>query len=491
MSDMDPRKKADADTGSLEEAPTVVRSPSSASTESLPEVDLGEAATQVRSSSLAAPDPSAPLSEAVSTTPGNTLVGRYTVLNPLGRGGMGDVVAAYDSRLDRRVALKLLRRELDCSQSQRDLETRMLREAQAMARLSHPNVVAIYDVGTLEDGSIFIAMEMVEGQTLRRWCEQAPRSWREILTAYLDAARGLAAAHEAGLVHRDFKPENVLVGKDGRVRVTDFGLARAESSQVSADATPPDSSSTVTLPQGALDSPLTLHGTLLGTPRYMAPELLRAGPADVRSDLFAFCVALYEALYRQHPFTGATQAESTRAQLEGRANPPPPNSDIPAFVARPLLQGLHAEPSRRPASMLGLIAALEHDPEVRRRARRRRVALSALMTGLAALALWGWLLRQEGEPGCAHLERRLAGTWDEEVKQQVRKAFLDTRLPYAQDTFTRMSALLDGYAGTWVKMRTEACEATLNQEPSPRDPAVLEVYCLERRRGQLRTLTEL
>ncbi len=495
MSDTEPRNEAGADTGSIEEAPTVVRSPSPVSAQGVPEFDLDNAATQVRSHlSGSAPDasvPAAPLSEPVSTAPGNTLVGRYTVLNPLGRGGMGEVVAAYDSRLDRRVALKLLRRELDSSQSQRDLETRMLREAQAMARLSHPNVVAIYDVGMLEDGAIFIAMEMVEGQTLRHWCEQAPRSWREILSAYQDAARGLAAAHEAGLVHRDFKPENVLVGKDGRVRVTDFGLARAESSQVPTDAAPADPSSAVALPPGALDSPLTLQGTLLGTPRYMAPELLRAGPADARSDLFAFCVALYEALYRKHPFTGATQAESTRAQLEGRAHPPPPGSDVPAWVARTLLQGLRAEPSQRPASMLELVSALEEDLEARRRARKHRVGLVALVAGLAALALWGQVLHQEGEPGCAHLERRLAGTWDEAVKAQVRKAFLDTRLPYAQDTFMRMSALLDGYAGTWVKMRTEACEATLNQEPSHRDPAVLELHCLERRRVQLRALTEL
>lgn len=235
MSNKEPREKSASGPDAVEESPTLVRSQASLSPDPARELDfLGEAPTQVRSH--ASPQPSRVLSDApapsaapISPTPGRTLAGRYTVLNPLGRGGMGEVVAAYDSRLDRRVALKLLRRELDSSQSQRDLEARMLREAQAMARLSHPNVVAIYDVGTLEDGAIFIAMEMVEGQTLRRWLEQAPRTWREVLATYLDAARGLAAAHAAGLVHRDFKPENVLVGTDGRVRVMDFGLARAES----------------------------------------------------------------------------------------------------------------------------------------------------------------------------------------------------------------------------------------------------------------------
>ncbi|QRK08492.1 serine/threonine protein kinase [Archangium violaceum] len=492
MKDMEPRAKEESGTGAMEEEPTLVRSLSSPPPETREDLEqLGNAATQVRSlaprpfrePTSSTPRATGPLPRA----PGNTLAGRYTVLNPLGRGGMGEVVAAYDSRLDRRVALKLLRREWDTGQSQDDLEARMLREAQAMARLSHPNVVAIYDVGTLEDGSIFIAMEMVEGQTLRRWCEQAPRTWREILTVYLAAARGLAAAHEAGLVHRDFKPENVLVGNDGRVRVTDFGLARAESSPpLAAPSTPP-----LQLPQGALDSPLTLQGTLLGTPRYMAPELLRAGSADARSDLFAFCVALYEALYQQHPFSGATQAESIQAQLEGRVKPPPEETEVPAWVANTLLQGLRADPSRRPASMEKLVAALADDPEARRRSRRRAMAVTALVTGLTALTLWSWFPLGAQESACAHLERRLTGTWDDTVKARMKQAFLDTRLPYARDTFTRVSALLDGYAGTWVRMRTEACEVGQEQELSPQDPLVLQVYCLERRRGQLRALTEV
>ncbi|HEX8433720.1 serine/threonine-protein kinase [Archangium sp.] len=493
MSTKEPREESASGPDVREESPTLVRSQASLSPEPAQELDfLGEAPTQVRSP--ASPPPSQVLSDApppsaepISPTPGRTLAGRYTVLNPLGRGGMGEVVAAYDSRLDRRVALKLLRRELDSSQSQRDLEARMLREAQAMARLSHPHVVAIYDVGTLEDGSIFIAMEMVEGQTLRRWLEQAPRTWREILATYLDAARGLAAAHAAGLVHRDFKPENVLVGTDGRVRVMDFGLARAESTPV--PGAPVDLS--LVLKPGALENPLTQQDTLLGTPRYMAPEVLRAGVADARSDLFAFCVALYEALYRQHPFSGATHAESSQAQLEARVKPPPPQSEVPAWVARTLLQGLKADPAQRPASMVELVSALEEDPEVRRHARRRLVTLTALVAGVAGLAVWSMVLRQREEPGCAHLERRLVGTWDETVKARMRKAFLGTQLPYAQDTFTRVSTLLDGYTGTWTQMRTEACEATQDRETSPRDPAVLQVFCLERRRSQLRSLTEL
>ncbi len=182
-----------------------------------PQPGLGEAPTW----------PSAPKDAAAGVlAPGRLLAGRYTVLDFLGQGGMGVVVAAYDSRLDRRVALKLLRPGGKRLLGGGDEQARLVREAQAMAQLSHPHVVAVYDSGTLEDGSLFIAMEYVEGQTLRQWCTRQPRSWRQVLEAYLAAGRGLAAAHAAGLIHRDFKPDNVLVGQDGRVRVTDFGLAR-------------------------------------------------------------------------------------------------------------------------------------------------------------------------------------------------------------------------------------------------------------------------
>lgn len=493
MKDEKPRALGDADASAPEEDATLVRSQVPLPARTLLYVDPtgdGNAATQVRSPlpfrDSAPSGPRAP--GPVSIAPGQTLVGRYTVLTRLGSGGMGEVVAAYDSRLDRRVALKLLRYERDAGQSQHDLETRMLREAQAMARLSHPNVVAIYDVGTLEDGAIFLAMEMVEGQTLRGWCEKAPRTWREILTVYLEAGRGLAAAHEAGLIHRDFKPENVLVGNDGRVRVTDFGLARADGSP------PPETpaKTPLPLPPGALDSPLTLQGTLLGTPRYMAPELLRAEPADARSDVFAFCVALYEALYQQHPFSRGTQAESKQAQLEGRVKPLPADTQVPAWVAETLLPGLRADPAQRPGSMQKLVAALEDDPEARRRVRRRNLGLTALVAGLAGLTLWSWFQLGHREPPCAHVERRLAGTWDDAVKARMKQAFLGTGLPYAQDTFTRVSALLDGYAGTWVRMRTEACAVARGQDTArAQEPSVLEVACLERRRGQMKALTEL
>ncbi|MFY0574058.1 protein kinase domain-containing protein [Cystobacter fuscus] len=230
-----------------------------------------------------------------------------------------------------------------------------------------------------------------------------------------------------------------------------------------------------------------MQGTLLGTPRYMAPELLRGEAADARSDVFAFCVALYEALYGQHPFTGATQAESIQNQREGRARPPPMNSPVPTWVERPLMQGLRADPTQRPESMRALVAELEDDPEVRRRLRRRVVLVAALMSTLSALIVGGVLMRTEPQSQCARMERRLHGVWDLGMRWRVRQAILNTHLPYAQESFTRVSKLLDGYSAQWVKLRGEVCGKGAEQPP----PAWVArgTECMERRREQLRVLT--
>jgi tRNA A-37 threonylcarbamoyl transferase component Bud32 len=215
--------------------------------------------------------------EVESLEPGMS-IGRYVVVKAVGAGAMGSVYAAYDPDLDRRVALKLLRSRSDSE----ELRSRLLREAKAMARLSHPSVITVHDVGEYSN-RLFIAMEFIEGGTLRDWLARNGPKWREALQILVRAGRGLAAAHAAGLVHRDFKPDNVLVGHDGRVRVTDFGLARG----IGEDDVEPPSGATAHDP---LDATITRTGALVGTPAYMAPERFGGAAADARADMFSFCV---------------------------------------------------------------------------------------------------------------------------------------------------------------------------------------------------------
>ncbi|MBN1208161.1 MAG: serine/threonine protein kinase [Myxococcaceae bacterium] len=508
MSGPEQDPKAGPSSGSTGALPTVVQAPGA-------EEGDWAAPTRVRQGGpptieegapvLSAEEPSGLRDLPRSLLPGHTLAGRYTVLDKLGQGGMGVVLAAYDSRLDRRVALKLLRPSLKVEGEEGE-EARLVREAQAMARLSHPNVVAVYDAGTLEDGSLFIAMEHIQGQTLRRWNKREPRSWRQVLEAYVAAGRGLAAAHAAGLIHRDFKADNVLLGQDGRVRVTDFGLARAQGAMDSQGKAPaavqqepiplPEPSAAMDLmvtarPSGSWSSVLTLPGMFMGTPAYMAPELFRGLSADVRTDLFAFCASLYEALFGQLPFRGSSPTELTRAQLEGKAVSPPDSADVPAWVTRTVLWGLNPDPDKRPASMEPLLAALSDDPEVKRRALLRRGGVALAMAGLAGLALWGWVRQEAPAAGCSQVQRQLDGVWDSQVRARVEQALLGTELSYARDTFTRVAAVLDGYAGAWVRQRTEVCELVRQQSVQPQGLAVRREYCLERRRSQLRALTEL
>ncbi|MBP9087822.1 MAG: protein kinase [Kofleriaceae bacterium] len=315
-------------------------------------------------------------------------VGRYLVLGTLGIGGMGVVFTAYDPQLDRKVALKLLRaavgagpgnganeRTLEARLDAQHARTRLRREAQAIARLSHPHVVAVYDVGTTDDGDVYIAMEFVEGQNLSVWLRAWARPWRDIIDVFLQAGRGLAAAHDVGLLHRDFKPDNVLVGEHGRVRVGDFGLARSV-------LTPDDAQTHVSV-VSPLHASLTATGTVLGTPRYMPPEQLTGQPIDGRSDQFSFCVALYEALFGQHPLPGNTAV----SMLEQRARAAvPADGQVPPPIVRAILRGLEPDPSKRFASMQVLLAEITPDAPRRRWAPVAAALAGVLVIGGVALA---------------------------------------------------------------------------------------------------------
>lgn len=279
-------------------------------------------------------------------------LGRYLVLGTLGKGAMGTVLRAFDEMLDRQVALKVLHQDLD------ELQTsRLVREAQALAKVSHPNVVQVYEVGSV-DGQAFVTMELVEGQTLREWMRQEPRpGWRDVVDVFRQLGAGLAAVHERGLVHRDFKPGNAIIDAQGRARVVDFGLARMTG--LSEDSSSWARLRTDRQPAVPLDSVLTRTGALMGTPAYMSPELLSGHEADALSDQYSFCVSLYEVLYGERPYAD----ESLQALLDNasgnRMQVPPLKASIPKHLRSALRRGLSADPASRFPSMRALLIALE------------------------------------------------------------------------------------------------------------------------------------
>ena len=419
--------------------------------------------------------------------PRGTTVGRFVLMDLLGEGGMGVVYKAYDPELDRRVAVKLLR-----AARSDQTRTRFLREAQALARVSHPNIVSVYDVGTFE-GDVFIAMELVEGKTLRHWLREDKPPRARVLPVLIAAGRGLAAAHRSGLIHRDFKPDNLIVGSDGRGRVLDFGLARLKDAEQTAEhnrapEAPPPDPDLGTSGERLLASPLTRAGTVMGTPSYMAPEQIRGEEFTERTDQFAFCVVLHEALFGQRPFVGDSLEAIEEAVLAGRISAPPKEAHAPARLRALVLRGLATDPTARWPSMEALLAELERDS----RAAFRRAAVTASLVALAGLAAFGFT-RQRGQSVrlCAGAEQKLAGVWDAPAKEKVRAAFIATGRSYAADTFRRVERVLDDYAGAWSGMRREACEATHvlgEQSPQVLD---LRVRCLDRRLDEMGALVTL
>ncbi|MBL9100663.1 MAG: serine/threonine protein kinase [Myxococcales bacterium] len=273
-------------------------------------------------------------------------VDRFVLLEKFGEGGMGVVYAAQDPRLERRIALKLVHAERGSGPRG---EARLLREAKAMARLSHPNVVQIHEVVEWE-GRVFIAMELVRGRTLAAWLAQSSRGWREVVAVFTAAGRGLAAAHAAGVVHRDFKPENVLVGEDGHVRVTDFGLA------IGLRSTDDGTTSEAAASDGTTRS--SSSGAFAGTPAYMAPELFLGRPATAASDQFSFCVALYHALHGVRLFAGDERAALIQSVIVGR-RVEPQRSNVPRQIHRALVRGLASVPEKRFPTLDALLAASE------------------------------------------------------------------------------------------------------------------------------------
>jgi eukaryotic-like serine/threonine-protein kinase len=408
---------------------------------------------------------------------------RFVVLRRLGVGGMGVVLAAYDPDLDRKVALKLLKPELRLYSGSSG-EARLVREAQAMARLSHPNVLPVYDVGTFE-GQVFLAIELVEGETLAAWLARSPRTWREIRSMFLAAGEGLAAAHAAGILHRDFKPANVLVGTDGRVRVADFGIARPLDSRSEPVTTESGRNLRLASALASANLRLTGHGAVVGTPSYLAPELVRGQEGTEQADQFSFAVALWEALFGVLPF-----GEGPPRELAKRIESAPPTvgereGAVPAWLRRIVERGLAADPAARYPSLRAMLDDLAID----RSARHRRRLLAAGGGLLAVLAAVGtWQLQRSRTDLCSGASERLGSAWDRAAKGRVQAALMATGKPYAAAAVAGVSRALDGYANSWRAGFREACEATRLRGEQSEELLDLRMRCLERRRRELSEL---
>jgi len=355
-------------------------------------------------------------------------IGRFRVLSRVGSGGAGVVYSAWDPKLERRVAVKVLRGAHD----PREVE----REAKLLAKLSHPNVVAVYDVGE-HDGGAFLAMEFVDGKTL---LEHDAGEWEDVLALLVQAAAGLQAAHDVGVVHGDVKPSNILVGTDGRLRVTDFGTAHAG------------------------------EGQLLGaTPAYMAPEQARGEAATVLSDQFSLCATAFEQFYGVRPFPGGSADEVRAALLEGRRREPPTPGRIPRWLRESLERGLSLEPAQRHADLAALLAAW------RRGSRSNRGTLTVGVLALATVAAAAVSQSGAEVDPCAEAQDRIASLWSPQRRRTLSDTFKSHGQAFAERTWTRVESEIDGHVEELQGVLTQAC-ALPNEEASLR-----RRLCVERR----------
>jgi tetratricopeptide (TPR) repeat protein len=403
-----------------------------------------------------------PVADPATPAPGlGDRIGRYVTLGTLGRGGMGVVIAAHDPALDRRIAIKLVHPALWRTASKQARE--LLRaEARAMARLVHPNVVAVHDLGTVGD-QLFVAMELVEGTSLDAWKKAAPRTWREILGVCIQAGRGIAAAHRAGLVHRDVKPQNVLVDRHGHARITDFGLAAlVHVGPVVAEAGP------------------------AGTPAYMSPEQHKMGEVGPASDQFSFCVMLYEALFGVRPFGGNTAAAIAIEVIAGRMRDMPLRPHMPRRIRRALRRGLSVEPGDRFPSMDALLDSLSVAP------RWQRVLI---VPAVAAAAIAGALLARgtatDPEEAAARRARdEAAEVWNESRRTAITDGLTATGAGHAAATARVVAGELDRYVGHWIEARAEvAARNRAGREPV--EVAARRDACLRRKLDEIEAVVDV
>ena len=405
-------------------------------------------------------------------------IGRFTLLTRLGVGAMGVVYSAYDPELDRKIAVKLLRAPEGLHTAR--AQARLLREAQAMARINHPNVAQVHDVGT-QGRDVFVAMEFIRGHTLQAWKALRPRSWSEVLEVYVQAGRGLAAAHMAGLVHRDFKPSNAMIGADGRVRVLDFGLCHSHAAAEPVGDDMASSESAVTDRQQ-----LSADDEIVGTPAYMAPEQFHGRSIGAASDQFSFCAALYEALYDQLPFAGDDVYRLAHAVACNELRPPPRASRVPVWLHAALVRGMKPDPRARFSTMDALLRALDRG---RVRVRSGIMAAAGALLVAGGLGFWTASTGHRDDP-CSGGAAAIAAVWSEPEKEEVARAFTVAGPALAAETWPRVEAGLGAYADDWQKMHRASCEAHRRGENSA-EMLDRRMACLAGRRTALAEATRV
>lgn len=411
-----------------------------------------------------------PLSESeeinLNAKEGST-IGRYAVVRAIGRGGMGVVYLARDPNLDRMVAIKLVKPSLKGDERAEHFERRLMREARAMAKLTHPNVLTIFDVGKHQN-QVFLASEWVDGSTLEDWIGESTHRWQSVLQPFAGAARGLVAAHAAGLIHRDFKPSNVMVGKDGRVLVFDFGLVK--SVKASLD-----------------DITTQLSGNfIVGTPAYMSPEQMIGDPADARSDQFSFCASLYESIAGKRPFAGRSLMELLANIKAGKIEEP---KNIPKWLWDMLKRGLRRNPEERFPSMSAVLEILEEGLAERRRRTLLFVVGAGVIAAAVAALLFYWTSAVDEDELCGVAEQEIAGVWDDNKRASLHEGMMSGEFLYAKDSLDYVSGYFDEYAVDWQEQKRASCVDTKIGKLQTKERFTRREKCLNRLSVQFGALT--
>ncbi len=380
------------------------------------------------------------------------------------------VYRARDPELGRTIAIKLVRvRDSDTDEAVSRRQTRMLREAQALARVRHPNVVTVHDVG-LHQNELFIAMELLEGITLKQWLREKKRHWREIVEKFIPAGRGLLAAHRAGLIHRDFKPSNVLFGHDNRVHVIDFGLVTPDQSD-DVDTEFPETG----LDSPAESGPITRAGSVMGTVAYMSPEQLGRESLDPRSDQFSFCVTLFEALYGIRPYTGTSPHHLMYNYIDGNIAKSP-RGVAPRWLDRVCRRGLSPRPDQRYRDMQQLLAALERGLGRRRRYVFAAGLVATLAAGLAGASMWSG----DTTSPCSPEQLESHTLWQQPLRGDVRRAIVDTKMPFADERWQAVDRMMEDDNREHIEAVSQVCQQTADGNV-PVELAEARTRCLAQR----------